>query len=358
MTDRIKKKPSDPDFMRLRALDLQQQGLDQTQAWGIAFLETQIQIWSDACEDNLPILLYGDFEPPERIMDFPSLGITVYPEKVDNRVISAAYCVLKSEVKVYERNLDGVIDAIRRVNLLLGTITIESCGNYAVGWWSHILHGSFIEFHFNFPADPTDLMLERIIQLPPLVRRRIEAALYWIREPKRLFRESYHNDLLRLYAGYWNAFECLVEAVNILRPQKKLSKSDKERMINKFVTQHGGNLTSADIQKCFQEIVNPGLVGKASHALRVCFGDEAEAYINECFLRTDRRNRLYDIRNAINHGEIDAASLKELLRVESRLSKLWFIVWRMFGRFIPFSVPADPGTTDRKPKNRDDVPNT
>lgn len=128
-------------------------------------------------------------------------------------------------------------------------------------------------------------------------------------------------------------------------------------MIDEFVAQRGGKLTSNDIQKCFQEIVNPGLVSKASHALRVCFGDDAEPYISECFLRADRHNRLYDIRNAINHGEIDAADLKELLRVESRLLKLWFIVWQMFCRFIPFSAPVDSKIKARKAKASDDMPN-
>ena len=87
--------------------------------------------------------------------------------------------------------------------------------------------------------------------------------------------------------------------------------------------------------------MNPGLVGKASHALRVCFGDDADEYIKECFLLADKGDRLYDIRNAINHGEVDAENPKELIRIESRLSRLWLIVWGMFGRIIPFSAPVD-----------------
>jgi hypothetical protein len=353
MTDTTQRDSGSSDFMRSRALNLQQQGLDQIQAWGIALLETRVQVWPEAWGDNLPILLYGDFEPPDTDIEFPSLGITVRHEKVEDTLISAAHCVLEAVVRVHERNLVGVIDAIRRINLLLGALTLEGWGNYAVGWWSHILHGSFFEVHFEFPSGPIELTLERLVQLSPPVRQRIEAALYWIREPKKLFRESHHSDHLRLYAGYWNAFECLVEAVNILRPRKRLSKADKQRMIEEFVAERGGRLTTKDIQQCYQEIVNPGLVAKASHALRVCFGEDAEPYISECFLRPDRHNRLYDIRNAINHGDIDAENPEELLRVEARLTKLWFIVWGMFGRFIPFTVPVDSTVTGKNAKRKE-----
>ena len=121
-------------------------------------------------------------------------------------------------------------------------------------------------------------------------------------------------------------------------------------MIEEFVAERGGRLTTKDIQQCYQEIVNPGLVAKAGHAVRICFGEDAEADISECFLRPDRRNRLYDIRNAINHGDIDAENPEELLRVEARLTKLWFIVWGMFGCFIPFTVPVDSAVAGKKAK--------
>ena len=105
--------------------------------------------------------------------------------------------------------------------------------------------------------------------------------------------------------------------------------------------QRGGRLTAADVQKCYQDLVNPGFVGKASHALKVCFGSDGDRYAEECFRLSPQEERLYDIRNAINHGDIDAENPNELLRVQARLGRLWMIVWRMFGRFIPFPTPVD-----------------
>ena len=73
----------------------------------------------------------------------------------------------------------------------------------------------------------------------------------------------------------------------------------------------------------------------------MCFSDTGNRYIEECFELSPPEDRLYDIRNAINHGDIDAENPEELLRVEARLHRLWMVIWRMFGWFIPFPTPVD-----------------
>lgn len=356
------------ESMRLRTIELRRQGFDHIQANGKALLERRIQDWPVSWGNSLHILLYGDFALPEKIMSYPSLDITVHPQQVEKALFGTsaknlmlaldiasvvrAHMVLDAQVSVSGRHLDGIVDAIRRINLLLGAITLENWANNAIGWWCSITHGwSPLGVHFQFSPESTELINKQILKLPPSVRLKFDSALYWVREPKNLNQESYRNEVLRLYAAYWNAFECLVEGLNILRPMKKLSKADKQRLIDEFVAERKGKLRSEDIQKCYQEIVNPGFVGKATHALRICFGDDAAAYIHECFQRTDRHNRLYDIRNAINHGEIDAEHPEELLRIESRQQKLWFIVWGMFGRLIPFRAPVDPDILSQKANN-------
>ena len=118
-------------------------------------------------------------------------------------------------------------------------------------------------------------------------------------------------------------------------------RTEKQAKIDKFLTDLDGKLKPSDVSECYRTIVNPGFVGKAKHALQQCFPEEAGEYANECFHRPDRENRLYDIRNAINHGDIDAEHPEELLRVDSRLPKLWMIVWRMFGRLVPFKSPIE-----------------
>lgn len=348
MIDKSQELPNHADVMMERVHQLKSEGLDWLQAHGKAALEYRISQWPSDWENDLQILIYGDFEHPKRDLHIKTLGITVYCEKQDNTVIQSAHCVLKATVKIKEKSVDELIDATRRINVLLGAWTLVEWGNAACGWWSYVTHGSGGCVATKLAHDDLDRAIDGVVRLPKAVRQKVEAALYWVREPRNLLMEWHRNDLLRIYAAYWNAFECLVEAVTILRPQQKLSKSDKQLLIDAFVKERDGKLTSEDIQKCYHEIVNPGFVGKASHALRVCFGDEAEMYIDECFKLPKRNNRLYDIRSAINHGEVDAENPNELIRIESRLRRLWMIVWRMFGCLVPFPAPVESDKSNPK----------
>jgi hypothetical protein len=193
--------------------------------------------------------------------------------------------------------------------------------------------------------------IESACKLPLGVRHKIEAVLYWIREPRNLVMESQRPDLLRIFSAYWNAFECLVDTVLLIPPRHSRSKSEKQGAINSFVSARSGQLTSADIVECYQQIVNPGLVAKATHVFEVCSPEHAELYVNECFKMKPNKDRLYDIRNAINHGDIDAENATELLRVEARLGRLWMIVWRLFGRLIAFPAPAERDNANRVAPN-------
>lgn len=252
-------------------------------------------------------------------------------------------CVVRAKVKVEDKSITALIDAIRRINVFLGSWILTEWGNGACGWWSWVTHGAGGGVHTKLANENLYHTTKGILELPQLIRQKVDAALYWIREPRNLLMNFYRSDLLRMYSAYWNAFECLVDAVNLLQPQEKLSRTEKQQLIDEFISQRSGKLTSHDIQKCYQEIVNPGFVGKASHALKVCFPvkEEHEKYIYECFKIEDERQRLYDIRNAINHGEVDAENPDELIRIESRLFQLWTIIWRMFGRLVPFPAPVD-----------------
>lgn len=89
--------------------------------------------------------------------------------------------------------------------------------------------------------------------------------------------------------------------------------------------------------------MNLGLLSRARHALQLCFPDQAEGYFTECFQLQPRSNQLYAIRNAINHGEIDADNPIELLRVEERHRRLWLIVFGMLGMLLPIDRPIEPG---------------
>jgi hypothetical protein len=311
-----------------RARELAAKGLDWSQAHGIAWLEERVAQWPEGWGNDLQILIFGDFSPPNDVLAVPSLGITVFPEKQENTVIKNAMCVLKAIVRVQEKSVSGLIEAGRRINVFLGAYTLVEWGNAGCGWWSWVTHGTGSSVGAKLAHDDLPRAVDGILHLRPEVRQKVEAALYWVREPRNLLMEFYRNDTLRVYSAYWNAFECLVEAVIAIRPMPKSDRKTKQQLLDAFISERKGRLTLGDVQECYQRIVSPGFVGKATHALQVCFGDEAAHYVNECFRMPDKKNRLYDIRNAINHGDIDAEHPEELLRVESRLRRLWMIIWR------------------------------
>ena len=326
-----------------RARELQDGGLDWLQAVGRADLERMIAQWPPG--GDFQVLLYGDFEPPVSDLEFEHLGIRVLHERVEKSVIRGARTVLKARIMMTERSVDALVDAIRRLNVLLGAWTLVTWSNSAVGWWAHITHSFGGGAGASFDHEEVPKAVDGIAALHESIRPKVDAALFWVREPQRLMLEHRPN-LLGKYAAYWNAFECLVEAVAILRSQPKDSPSVKQERVTRFLEEHGGALTLPEVEDCYR-IVNPGFRAKASHALTVCFGDAAPRYIEECFTLADKDNRLYAIRNAINHGEVDAENPDEQLRIQSRLRRLWMIVWGMFARLIPFPYPVDRPLEDK-----------
>jgi hypothetical protein len=262
--------------------------------------------------DDLLVLIYGDFNAPPAELDFPELGITIEPEKVTTSFIKSAMCVLKARVKIPEKSVKALGDAAARINTLLGVLAVLNWGNSGSGWWSHVTHGSMGGVVPGLEPDRVQKVVEALGKLPAPVARKVRSALYWIREPRQFMMEGYRSDVLRLYTGYWNAFECLVEAVCLLRPQSKLRRAEKQTGIDAFVAERNGKLDAAAISECYKAFVDPGFVAKASHALKVCFPQRADQYVVECFRMKPEQDRLYNIRNAINHGDVDADNPNEL----------------------------------------------
>lgn len=303
--------------------------------------ERKIAEWPVAWGDDLIALIYGDFDPPTSELEVSNLGIIIEPEKITGSIITSARCVLKARVKIQEKSLSGVIDASSRLNTLLGILAVLNWGNSGSGWWSMMTHNWNGGVYATIESQRVQHVIEELKNLPVRVARNVRSALYWIREPRQLLWEGYRSDVLRVYAGYWNAFECLVEAVCQLRPPKMLSKAEKQAGIKAFIDARGGTLDAASVSECYKSYVDPGFVAKASHALNTCFPERGSQYVDECFRMKPRKDRLYDIRNAINHGDIDADDPRELLRVEDRHRRLWTIVFGMLGLIIPIDRPLD-----------------
>jgi hypothetical protein len=323
-----------------RAKELQATGMTRGVAVSTAMLEERIARWPQEWGNELQILIYGDFQPPPSSLHFPELKITIEPGVVKNSPIRTAMCVVKGRVEVSEKSIKGIVDASSRSDTLLGLLAAIDWGNSGSGWWCHLTHEPMGGVSAAIEQNVLEKAIKVYDKLDPRVKRKVASALYWIREPRRMTLESYSNDVLRAYAGYWNAFECLVETVSIARPRRRPTKEEKQAKIDQFLADHGGRLTPADVVE-LNRTVDPGFRGKASYALRECFPDKADQFIYECFEAKPDNDRLYQIRNAINHGDIDAGNPDELIRVRDKQSRLWMIVFGMLGQIIPIPTPVD-----------------
>jgi hypothetical protein len=308
--------------------------LNFRQALQKANLERNINIWPSEWGDNVLVVIYGDFIAPSEDVILPALGIKIDHNNKRDSKFNSAQCVLDVWIRVEEKSASAVLDAVRRLNIFLGLWTISG-GCRGCSWWSSVIDGLIKSGAGYGSQDITHLdpACSIILELPDNVRQKVAAALYWVRAPRNLSMNYYlyENDLLRVYSGYWNAFECLVDAVDLIKPKPSFPPSKKQEEIDRFVamqiTDHY-KLTSEDIQNCYNKIVNPGFKGKAINALKTCFPDPTY-YIKECFEMPEKRDSLYQIRNAINHGNIDSFNPEELLRIEWRFSQLNPIVLGM-----------------------------
>jgi len=150
--------------------------------------------------------------------------------------------------------------------------------------------------------------------------------------------EHHRADQLAVYAGYWNAFECLVEAADALAPRARLPRAAKVEAINARLAQTGGSLTPGDIAALYREVVDPGLRPKAEHALHLCVGDKAEHCAKECFDYEPVDRGLYAIRNSINHGTVDVDDPETAMIIEARFPELWSLVFSMLGGVLQLNL--------------------
>jgi hypothetical protein len=241
-----------------RAAELQDTGLSRWVAFGMTDLEDRIaRFWWEKWGDDLHVLIYGDFDAPDHDIEYPALGIAVEAGKRADTFIKTALCVVNARVKVREKSLPAVLDAVARLNTFLGIWTILGWGNRGVGWWCELTHGMSIgTVSGPFEKEGIEVALTGIEQLPPEVKRKVRAALYWIREPKKMMWAKVKSDILHVYAGYWNAFECLVEAVSLIQPQRKMTKQEKQDGITRFIADRQGKLYLASLGECYRKFVD------------------------------------------------------------------------------------------------------
>src|SRR5690348_6122651 len=83
-------------LLHQRTEELSCSGIREGHARGLADLEMRLNRFPSVWNDDLVVLIYGDFHPLLAEMTFTNLGITLEPEPVTNSVIRSAMCALKA----------------------------------------------------------------------------------------------------------------------------------------------------------------------------------------------------------------------------------------------------------------------
>jgi len=335
------------EAMLRRQRELTAAGVEGGQAFGIAALEMRVRQWAEGKlggEANvLEVLLYGDFAPLEAPLEVPALRIKVFPQKLENTFIRNALTVHRAHIGVDAKTVECACDAARRMNAFIGAHTAISWGNGSCAWWSFVTHGGQSSGQTLFDEADIRFAIDRLLEFPREQRRHLEDALYWIREPQRSILEGPRVQTMRTYAAYWNAFESLVELIHKRYPPARRTVAQKEAAIQQLLERHEGRLTVGFVEEAYRQVVDRGFRAKALHALIALFDKPgALHYYKQCFLIQPKEDRLYGIRNAIQHGTINAEDPMELVRVQSRLHKLWFILWGMLSPIMLKGCPRDP----------------
>ena len=86
--------------------------------------------------------------------------------------------------------------------------------------------------------------------------------MYWMREPRSSVTKDFENRYGKMFSARWNAFENVVEAVQILSPMDKFTKDQKKEKIAKYVEAKDGKLTAGDIEEIYRCVVDPGFKAK------------------------------------------------------------------------------------------------
>lgn len=328
------------------ARKLREEGKPWLEASKLAGLDERIKQWPKNWGDDLHVPLYGHLEIQERV-DLPDLGITIDPEKSISKEGSSGFAfgapyAYVAKVRVSHRDRASLLDGINRVEKFLSAWRMTDWGGAAIKYWCHFfVESSAVESCLDArKLSDIKKALSITEQYTDHQQMLIYQATWWLRQCEIPIYNNPNPAVFAEYLSYWNAFECLTEAVCDRWKPEKLTTDEKNKVIHDYEAKHQP-LTSKDINKLYNEVVNLGLRGLVKHALTICFSVVGAQYYAECFTKHPKDSRLYQVRNDIAHGNIVEYDLESRLRVEGAHPRLWMIVTNMLALLTQQSIALD-----------------
>lgn len=332
-----------------RQKELGDEGYSFHAASEIASLEMAINQWPEKWGDELVAHLYGHLRIEVEV-NIPELGITIKPEKKTPKnnqshfVFGAPYSY-SAIVKLSSRDIKGLLDAINRLEKFLSAWRMTEWPHRPINY-SLRLSNLSVSTRAETLLDDNRLenikkALSAINEYNSKQQKLILLAAWWIRQCERPLWYETTPYTFHEYLSYWNALECLTEAICDICKPDSLTKSQKNNKIQEYIAKASHPLTSEDIATLYNEVVDPGLTKTVKNALNYCFGMVGDQYHNECFLKSPKGARLYQVRNDIAHGKIAEYDFDNRLRVEEALDRLHLIVNNMLSCLSKQSLMLD-----------------
>ncbi len=170
--------------------------------------------------------------------------------------------MLSATIGVSGKDVNAVADAIRRLNIFLAALNYANEWGCEISWWNYIVFPSTSSASMEIRPEKVDEISERLQSLPGEIQTHIHSAMYWMREPRSSVTKDFENRYGKMFSARWNAFENVVEAVQILSPMDKLTKDQKKEKTAKYVEAKVGKLTAGDIEEIYRCVVDPGFKAK------------------------------------------------------------------------------------------------
>jgi hypothetical protein len=170
-------------------------------------------------------------------------------------------------------------------------------------------------------------------------RKHISGALWWYRKACA----AAHYSIFDSYAAYWNCLEILCNVSGgKINKGKEVDEAIPSYLKDKIKIVNGEiqwKVKSGHILHCYNKFVSNSIVQQMRDELqKMVGGPEASQIIHHCFEVSPERNRLYQIRNDINHGNIRENSAEDYERVYLRGILLSHIVMKLLHIKLGYSI--------------------
>lgn len=149
-------------------------------------------------------------------------------------------------------------------------------------------------------------------------RKKLSRVLWWYRKAC----EAAYYSLFFSYTAYWNCLEILCGVAG----SRINTGPEVDRAIQGYLCGKK-KITAGHILECSNSFVNYSIRRQIKDALKDMLGEEqASQLVYQCFDILPQEDRLFQIRNNINHGNIRENSPEDYERVYYRGLLLWHVV--------------------------------